>query len=88
MFINTVNIYFPQIRFHQVTAPFLTKGEHLSLDDIFMLTAAANSNAILVSQDKFRDIVASESLYNQFSSSKDRRYQYYLDDPYFRKRFM
>ena len=89
MFINTVNMYFPQITFNEVTAPFLDNGkERLSLDDLFILIAAASSNAILVSQDKFRDIVQQESIYERFSSSKDIRYRYYREDSHFCDRFV
>ena len=89
LFINTVNIYFPQITFHEVTAPRLGNNKgHLSLDDLFILVAATSSNAILVSQDKFRDIVQQESTYEQFSSSNDTRYRYYTEDSNFYTRFV
>ena len=72
-----------------MTAPRLGKGkEYLSLDDLFILVAATSSNAILVSQDKFRDIVQQESTYEQFSSSNDTRYRYYTEDSRFCNRFV
>ena len=72
-----------------MTAPRLDNAkERLSLDDLFILVAATSSNAILVSQDKFRDIVQQESTYEQFSSSNDTRYRYYIEDSHFCNRFV